>query len=140
MGAARVLNVDEGLAAALVRLEASLTRSGAAIVPLLHPGIGEREVVATLQGIGLTPSAEVVTWFGWHNGAGEQGVPTSHIKAGACWRVLRSSIPLRPVSGGAKRRGVRGIDHRGAAIEDRVPRDRRRLVASLVVPAPESAP
>ena len=49
-------------------------------MPLLHPGIGEREVVATLQGIGLTPSAEVVTWFGWHNGAGEQGMPTSHIK------------------------------------------------------------
>ena len=65
-----------------------MTRLGAAIVPLLHPGIGEREVVATLQGIGLTPSAEVVTWFSWHNGAGEQGMPTSHIKlapAGECY-------------------------------------------------------
>ena len=72
--------MDEGLAAALARLEAILRRSGAAIVPLLHPGIGEREVLATLQGIGLTPSAEVVTWFGWHNGAGEPGMPTSHIK------------------------------------------------------------
>jgi cell wall assembly regulator SMI1 len=75
----QVLNVDEGLAAALARLEAILKRSRAAIVPLLHPGIGEREVLRTLQGIGLTPSAEVVTWFGWHNGAGEPGMPTTHI-------------------------------------------------------------
>lgn len=72
--------MDEGLAAGLARLEAILRRSGAAIVPLLHPGIREREVLATLQGIALTPSAEVVTWFGWHNGAGGRGVPTSHIE------------------------------------------------------------
>ena len=74
-----MLNVDEGLAAALARLEAILSRSQAAIVPSLHSGIGEPEVRATLQDIGLTPSAEVVTWFGWHNGAGERGMPTSHI-------------------------------------------------------------
>ena len=80
MRAATVLNVDEGLATALARLEAILGRLGAAIVPLLHPGIGEREVLAALQGIGLTPSAEVVTWFRWHNGAGERGMPTSHIQ------------------------------------------------------------
>lgn len=36
-------------------------------------------MVATLQDIGLTPSAEVVTWFGWHDGAGERGMPTAHI-------------------------------------------------------------
>lgn len=75
-----MLNVNEGLAAALAGLEAVLRRSGAATVPLLHQGIGEREVLATLRGIGLTPSAEVVTWFGWHNGAGERGMPTSHIE------------------------------------------------------------
>jgi hypothetical protein len=79
-GRPQMLNVDERLAAALARLEAILTRSRAAIVPLLHPGIEDREVVATLQGIGLTPSAEVVTWDGWHNGAGEGGMPTSHIQ------------------------------------------------------------
>jgi hypothetical protein len=76
----QVLNADEGLADALARLEAILTRSRAAIVPLLHPGIGESEVLETLQGIGLTPSAEVVTWFGWHNGAGQRGMPTTHIE------------------------------------------------------------
>lgn len=52
MRGARVPNVDEGLAAALARLEAILRRSGAAIVPLLHPGIGEREELATLQASG----------------------------------------------------------------------------------------
>jgi hypothetical protein len=76
----QVLSADEGLAAALARLEAILTRSRAAIVPLLHPGIGDREVVATLQDIGLTPRAEVVRWFGWHNGAGGPGMPTTLIE------------------------------------------------------------
>jgi hypothetical protein len=75
-----VLSVDDGLAAALELLEAILQRSGAAIVPILHPGIEEREVRATLQSVGLTPSAEVVTWFGWHNGAGGRGMPTTHIE------------------------------------------------------------
>jgi hypothetical protein len=75
-----MLNVDERLAAALSRLEAILDRSGAAIVPLFHPGIGQPEVLAAFDGIGLSPSAEVVTWFGWHDGAGERGMPTSHIK------------------------------------------------------------
>jgi hypothetical protein len=37
MRRARVLSVDEGLEAALARLEAILRRAGAAIVPLLHP-------------------------------------------------------------------------------------------------------
>ena len=55
------LNVNDGLAAALARLEAILNRSRAAIVPVLHPGIGQPEVLATLRGIGLSPSAEAVT-------------------------------------------------------------------------------
>jgi hypothetical protein len=75
-----MLNVDERLGAALSRLEAILDRSGAAIVPLLHPGIGQPEVLAAFDGIGLSPSAEVVTWFGWHDGAGEPGVPTTRIE------------------------------------------------------------
>ena len=72
--------MDERLAAALSRLEAILDRSGAAIVPLFHPGIGQPEVLAAFDGIGLRPSAEVVTWFGWHDGAGERGMPTTLIK------------------------------------------------------------
>jgi hypothetical protein len=68
-----MLNMDERLAAALSRLEAILDRSGAAIVPLFHPGIGQTEVLAAFDGIGLRPSAEVVTWFGWHDRAGGPG-------------------------------------------------------------------
>jgi hypothetical protein len=74
-----MLNVDERLAAALSRLEAILDRSGAAIVPLLHPGIGQPEVLAAFDGIGLSPSAEVVTWYGWHDGAGAPGLPSMAI-------------------------------------------------------------
>jgi hypothetical protein len=70
MREARVLSVDEGLAAALARLEAILRRSEAAIVPLLHPGIDEAEVTSLLAGVGLRPTAELITWFGWHDGAG----------------------------------------------------------------------
>jgi hypothetical protein len=58
-----VLNVDEGLPGALSRLESILVRR-AAIVPLFHPGIDEAEVVRLLEGVGLSPSAELVTWFG----------------------------------------------------------------------------
>ena len=76
----QVLSADEGLAAALSRLETILDRSGAAIVPLFHPGIGQPEVLAAFDGIGLTPSAEVLTWFGWHNGAGGPGMPTTLIE------------------------------------------------------------
>jgi cell wall assembly regulator SMI1 len=76
----QVLSMDEGLAAALSRLESILARSRAAIVPLLHPGIDEAEVARLLAGVGLTPSAEVVTWFGWHDGAGTSGVSSVAVR------------------------------------------------------------
>jgi hypothetical protein len=82
MREARVLSVDEGLAAALARLEAILRRSEAAIVPLLHPGIDEAEVTSLLAGVGLRPTAELITWFGWHDGAGAPGVPSVAIDLG----------------------------------------------------------
>jgi hypothetical protein len=74
-----VLNVDEGLPGALSRLGSILVRR-AAIVPLFHPGIDEAEVVRLLEGVGLSPSAELVTWFGWHHGAGAPGVPSAAIE------------------------------------------------------------
>jgi hypothetical protein len=52
-----MLNVDERLAAALSRREAILDRSGASIVPLFHPGIGQPEVLAAFDGIGLSGAA-----------------------------------------------------------------------------------
>ena len=68
------------LADALSRLEVLLARAGAAIVPHLHQGIDESEVVSLLDSVGLAPTSEVVTWFGWHDGAGERGMPSSVIE------------------------------------------------------------
>jgi len=68
------------LAEALSRLEGLLARAGAAIVPVLHPGICELEVVSLLEGVGLAPTSEVVTWFGWHDGAGERGMPSAAVE------------------------------------------------------------
>ena len=58
----------------MVRMEALLAREGAAIVPTMNPGISAAKVAAQLGELGLTPSAELVAWFGWHDGAGETGV------------------------------------------------------------------
>jgi cell wall assembly regulator SMI1 len=73
-------NMPEELADALSRLESNLVRSRAAIVPLLHPGIDEAEVTSLLAGVGLSPSVELVTWFGWHDGAVASGVPSVAIE------------------------------------------------------------
>lgn len=72
--------MDGDLLEVLRRLEDRLRRSGAAIVPVLHRGIDEPEVVSLLGGLGLTPTSEVVTWFGWHDGAGERGMPSTVIR------------------------------------------------------------
>ncbi len=68
------------LSDALSRLESILARSSAAIVPVLHPGLDESEVAHLLGGVGLRPTAEVVAWFGWHDGAGAQGMPNNMIE------------------------------------------------------------
>lgn len=65
---------DADLAKALSRLENLLRRSGAAITPVLRAGIGAPEVVRLLGEVGLAPTLEVVTWFGWHDGAGLPGI------------------------------------------------------------------
>ena len=75
-----MLSVAGDLSGALSRLEALLARAGAAIVPVLHQGIDESEVVSLLDGVGLAPTPEVVTWFGWHDGAGELGMPSTVIE------------------------------------------------------------
>lgn len=68
------------LADELLRLENLLTRDGAAIVPLMHQGIAESLIEGALDSVGLVPTSEVVTWFGWHDGAGERGLPSSSIE------------------------------------------------------------
>lgn len=75
-----MLTAGDELVDALSRLESVLARSGAAIVPVLHPGVGEPEVASLLGGVGLRPTAELVVWFGWHDGAGERGMPSNLIE------------------------------------------------------------
>lgn len=65
---------------ALTRLENLLARFGAAMVPVLRPGIDEAQIGSALDGVGLQPTAEVVAWFGWHDGAGERGMPSEVIE------------------------------------------------------------
>lgn len=64
---------------ALHRLEDILTASGATIVPALHPGLAAGDVRDAFSTVGLMPSAEVSTWFSWHDGAGERGMPSEVI-------------------------------------------------------------
>jgi cell wall assembly regulator SMI1 len=64
---------------ALHRLESILSSSGAAIVPTLHRGRAADDVRHAFSTLGLVPSAEVSTWYTWHDGAGERGMPTEVI-------------------------------------------------------------
>lgn len=36
--------------------------------------------MSLLAEMGLVPTSEVVTWFGWHDGAGERGMPSTVIE------------------------------------------------------------
>lgn len=68
------------LGAALAQLEAGLARSHAAIVELLRPGADEAAVSAALEGLGLSPTPELLEWYAWHDGAGADGVPSAAIE------------------------------------------------------------
>lgn len=69
------------LEAVLARFEGVLTAAGAAVVPLLRPGIQEAEVSVRLGEIDLDSTSELITWFRWHDGAGEMGsVPARAIE------------------------------------------------------------
>lgn len=83
--------MDQTLAGALTRLESLLARSRAAIVPVMHPGIDESQVTRLLSEVNLRPTAEVVTWYGWHDGAGGKGMPSEVIELvpGGEFRNLR---------------------------------------------------
>jgi hypothetical protein len=56
------------LAAALVDLERAWLRNGMPHTEWLTRGLEASEVKAALATVDLTPPAEVVEWFAWHNG------------------------------------------------------------------------
>ena len=72
--------MTDELRAALTRFEQALTASGAAVVQLFRPGIGEADVRARLGEFNLEPTSELITWFRWHDGAGEAGLPSRAIE------------------------------------------------------------
>ena len=60
-------------------MEAILTRSDATVVRLMRPGLTEAQVRSRLHELNLEPTAEVLQWFGWHDGArrdGERAIAT----------------------------------------------------------------
>jgi cell wall assembly regulator SMI1 len=62
-----------GLANALVRLEQTLSGLGAAVIPIMRPGLDSARVRGRLRGVGLDvePDSDILDWFGWHDGAGD---------------------------------------------------------------------
>jgi SMI1/KNR4 family protein SUKH-1 len=59
----------------LDELRQRLVAQGAPVVDLLRPGLGDEELDATLQEIGLQPSSEARVWWGWSG-----GVPASAVR------------------------------------------------------------
>ena len=53
----------------LERLEQALCDYGAPIVQAFRPGLAPDAVSGALRAEGLAPHDDVVTWFGWHDGA-----------------------------------------------------------------------
>ena len=66
--------MNDELKASLSHLERILTDAGAAIVPTLRPGLDAGVVESRLGELDLIPTAELVTWFNWHDGSGARNV------------------------------------------------------------------
>lgn len=61
------------LSSLLADLEIAMFDAGAPLAA--KPGVSEREVREVLRGVGLAPSAELVVWFGWHDGSARDSQP-----------------------------------------------------------------
>lgn len=66
----------DSFAELLARFTTALTDTGFRMSDLLAPGLLEGDVRAGLATIEMEPAAELVTWFGWHDGATETDPPT----------------------------------------------------------------
>jgi hypothetical protein len=70
--------MEGSLRASLVHLEQQLRQRGAVVAAVLRQGIEESEVSSRLAALDLRPTSELLTWFGWHNGAGDTSMPREH--------------------------------------------------------------
>jgi hypothetical protein len=59
----------ELLSALLSELDEMLLANKVPVADLLSPGVSEEYVLSQMGSVGLTPPAELLVWFGWHNGA-----------------------------------------------------------------------
>lgn len=59
---------DPRMTEALIRLEAALVAGGAPVVEHLRPGLPAGEVAGRLEEAGLRATADLLSWFGWHDG------------------------------------------------------------------------
>jgi cell wall assembly regulator SMI1 len=69
--------MDDALERSLAVLEQTLRQSGAGVASRLRPGLDEPSVNRLIGRVGLSPSAEIVTWFAWHDGADIEGTARS---------------------------------------------------------------
>jgi len=60
---------DSALSELLLMLEAEWLRLRAPLAGRLRPGLGPAEVHAKVAALGLTAPDDLVTFFGWHDGA-----------------------------------------------------------------------
>jgi Mg-chelatase subunit ChlD len=74
------------LRAPLEELQDRLTAFGAPIVDAFRPGASPERIRAALDAEGLRPHEDVVTWFGWHDGAGGGEVADDYSGPGIYFR------------------------------------------------------
>jgi len=75
----------------LLELEQRWRLAGSPIVPHLAPGVTREVVVAALEPLGLVPTGELLTWFGWHNGrlaSARAAGPRAERAGPGIWRLL----------------------------------------------------
>lgn len=65
--------MDGALQQSLTALEERLRQLDALVASRFRPGLDESSVGHQLGRLGLTPSAEVATWFAWHDGVDIDG-------------------------------------------------------------------
>lgn len=79
--------LSESLADRLVRLEQAWQGAGAPIGRLLAPGVDAAQVRDALAPLGLQPSGELLTWYGWRNGV-RPGTPWRYAATHATFTLL----------------------------------------------------
>lgn len=91
----------------LERFEEALRRAGAPFVDHLRPGLTPDQVRAlTAPFEGLSLPQELLTWFGWHNGASDRGVLSPKRLYLSLQEVLEDHLALLRIGAGPAHRSL----------------------------------